>query len=411
MSGQEEKKGKTERILVVCVDRDNDVGRKAGVKTPIIGEQENIEAALKLLLADPEEADANAMFEAVRVCNSLKMSGSEKVPCEVATIAGSEIGGIAADRKLVSELNEVVKKFKPTSLILVTDGYSDEDIIPLIQSRVPVTSVRRVIVKHSETIEETAALFSRYLKMIVEDPRYSRIFMGLPGILMIMLSILALLSVFIKYDIWTWAGIIGLLITGGYLFGKGYGLDKKLSSFFSAILSGVSLQYRLVTVSSLIFGVLLISVGLYQAISQIASNPDIIPNPLPTDPNVWISMLPRIIGIVISASITIIVTGTCVILLGRALGHLLERDQRFWRTVALLIICIWSWKIFNEAADILIDPSISINELLLSIIIGICIAAVSVPILHFASKKYRWFFKENVKVEEQGDKSENGKKS
>lgn len=403
MSERKEEKTKSERILIVCVDRDNDVGRKANIKTPIIGKQENIEAALKLLLADPEEADANAMFEAVRIHDSLEKSGSESVSCEVATIAGSEIGGIAADRKLISEFNEVVEKFKPTGLIVVTDGYSDEDIIPLIQSRAPVTSVRRVIVKHSETIEETAALFSKYLKMIVEDPRYSRIFMGLPGILMIIFSLLALLAIFIKYDVWTWAGIIGLLITGIYLFSKGYGLDKKLSSFFSAVLSGVSLQYRLVTVSSLIFGVLLISVGLYQAISQTASNPDIVPNPLPTDPNVWLSMLPRIIGIIISASITIIVIGACIILLGRALGHLLERDQRFWRTAALLIICAWSWKIFNDAAGILINPSISINELLISIIIGICIAAASVPMVHFISKKYRHFFKEDVKA---GDRDE-----
>lgn len=396
MSGQEGEEFSAERILVICVDRDNDVGRKTGVKTPIIGKKENVDAALKLILADPEEADANAMFEAVRICDSLEKGGTNNISCQVATITGSELGGIAADRKLVSELNEALKEFKPTSLILVTDGFSDEDIMPLIQSRVPVSSIRRVIVKHSETIEETAAIFSRYLKKIIEDPRYSRIFMGLPGALLITLGILSFLAIFIRYDIGTWAWIIGLIIVGSYLFNKGYGLDKKISAFLRA-----SSSYRLVTGSSLVFGILLIAVNFYQVLSQIASNPDVIPSPLPSDLNVWLSLMPRVTGLVISTSITVVVIGVCIILIGRALGHLLERDQRFWRTIVFLAVCVWSWKIFNEAARILIDPSIPIDGLILSIIIGIGIAAASVPIIHFVSKKYREFFKEDIRVKEE----------
>ena len=188
-----------ERLLVLCVDRDDDIGRKTGIKTPIIGKEENLKSALKLILADPEEADANAMFEAIRVYETLKKDKKSHDQYEIATIAGSELGGITADRKLVSELGEILKKFPADSLILVTDGFSDEDIMPLVQTRVPVTSVRRVIVKHSESIEETAALFSRYWRMLFEDPRYSRIALGLPGILLISLGMLVLLQVFIKF--------------------------------------------------------------------------------------------------------------------------------------------------------------------------------------------------------------------
>ena len=115
MPSKEKQISDKERILIVCVDRDNDIGRKAGVKTPIIGKKENIDAALKLILVDPEEADANAMFEAVRICDSLERSGAKNISCQVATIAGSELGGIAADRKLISELNEALEKFKPTA--------------------------------------------------------------------------------------------------------------------------------------------------------------------------------------------------------------------------------------------------------------------------------------------------------
>jgi len=396
-----DKKGQNsgeERILIVCVDRDNDIGRKAGVKTPIIGKKENIDAALKLLLADPEEADANAMFEAVRICESLERSESGSISCQVATIAGSELGGIAADRKLISELNEALKEFKPSSLILVTDGFSDEDILPLIQSRVPVSSVRRVIVKHSETIEETAALFSKYLKKIVEDPRYSRIFLGLPGILLIMFGVLSFLAIFIRYDIGRWAWIIGLIIVGSYLLGKGYGLDKKLVS----ALSRASSPYGLINGSSLVFGVIVIAVGLYQAFSQIFSNPDILPNPLPSDLNVWLNILPKLLGLVISASIAIVITGFSIILFGKALGYLLERDVRFWKIIIFVCVCIWSWKIFSEVAKVLVEPHLPLNDLIASIVFGMVMIATLIPIIHILSRRYRGFFKESVKAEKDG---------
>ena len=60
-TGEEEK-----RILILCVDRDDDLGKKAGIKTPVLGRDENLNAAIALALRDPEEADANAMFEGVR---------------------------------------------------------------------------------------------------------------------------------------------------------------------------------------------------------------------------------------------------------------------------------------------------------------------------------------------------------
>lgn len=407
MQSQGGQASKEERVLVICVDRDNDVGRKAGVKTPIVGKKENIDAALKLLLNDPEEADANAMFEAVRICESLER-GSSKVSCEVATITGSELGGITADRKLVSELNEVIEEFKPSSLILVTDGYSDEDILPLIQSRIPVSSVRRVIVRHSKTIEETAALFSRYLRKIAEDPRYSRMFLGLPGILLIMLSVLSLLAVFVRYDIGTWAWIIGLMIIGSYLIGKGYGLDRKISSIFSRI----SAPHGLVLGSSMVFGVLLMAVGLYQSISQIISNPNVLPNPPPSEPEAWLALIPRLLGLTISTSITILVIGFSVILLGRALAHLLERDPRFWRTIVLIALCAWSWKIFSESAEILINPMLPLEDLVISIVIGVIIVAILMPITHFLGKRYRDFFRRNnsVKTSESEGAHEEGRR-
>jgi putative membrane protein len=123
------------RILILCVDRDGDIETKAGIKTPVQGRTANLDAAVSLALRDPEEPDANAMFEAVRLYDRLD---SEKQPAEsfeVATISGIERGGVGADRKLVAELGRLLDSFSADEVILVTDGYSDEAVLPLVESR------------------------------------------------------------------------------------------------------------------------------------------------------------------------------------------------------------------------------------------------------------------------------------
>src|SRR3972149_271212 len=184
------------RILVLCVDRDGDLEAKAGIKTPVLGRTENIDAAVSLALHDPEEPDANAMFEAVRLNDRLQNDKKPDETIEVATISGSELGGVGADRKIVDELNAVIESFNATEVILVTDGYTDEAVLPLVQSRVPVSSIRRIVIKHSESIEETAAVFTRYFRMLVDDPRYSRIALGIPGLLFLLFGILSLVPGF-----------------------------------------------------------------------------------------------------------------------------------------------------------------------------------------------------------------------
>ncbi len=67
---------------------------------------------------------------------------------------------------------------------------SDEAVLPLVESRVPVSSVRRIVIKHSESIEETAAVFTKYIRLLVDNPRYARMALGLPGILVLIFGIL-----------------------------------------------------------------------------------------------------------------------------------------------------------------------------------------------------------------------------
>ena len=104
MAERETKPQMQKRILILCVDRDGDLETKAAIKTPLVGRQANLDGAVALALKDPEEPDANAMFEAIRLYDRLNNERQPEEVFEVATISGSDLGGVSADRKLVVEL-------------------------------------------------------------------------------------------------------------------------------------------------------------------------------------------------------------------------------------------------------------------------------------------------------------------
>jgi len=388
-----------ERTLVLCVDRDNDLGVKAGVKTPIMGREENINAAVTLALKDPEEPDANAIFEAVKIYDHLKEStaGEElHAECQIATIAGSELGHVGADKELVSELTEVLKTFQASEVILVTDGFADETILPLVQSRVPVTSVRRVTVRHSESIEETVWLFSRYLKMLFENPRYARMALGLPGLLLIVIGVLSILN-------WTgYSWIAFLIVLGSYLVVKGFMLDKAVRNFYVWVREYSPPPFpSLITGFAAVAGFLLVGIGVYQGFYQasaFASNatPPII------YPSQWIGALPTLFGHFLSQSIFLVVVGISTVLFGRAIHWFFKHDSRLLRTVDIMVVVAWSSQIFYQASQILIEPQLPYDTLVFSIIVGIVLAVASVLFTSLLHKLYAGFFREKGRKVEEG---------
>lgn len=389
----------SERILVLCVDRDDDLGVKGGIKTPVLGRKENVNAAVSLALRDPEEPDANAMFEAVRIYDHLKEGSRTEDNHQIATIAGSELGGVGADRELVSELTEVLENFPASDVILVTDGFSDEAVLPLIQSRVPVTSVRRIVVAHSESIEETAAVFSRYLRMIWENPRYSRILLGLPGILMIILGILYITG-WIEFT-----GIAFLIVCGSFFLVKGFRIDKAALKLYRFIREYTPPPFPVQIANySTVAGVLLGLVGCYLGGVGAAGE---IPQPPPVLGE-WLALLPGLLGDFISGSIDLIVAGASVVLAGRAIRWYFERDPRLWRTMVIMVAVAWSWPIFHQASQILIDPLYQIDsrvpELVVTIVVGIPLTVVAVLTTFLLHRRYARFFKEKEEeIEEIGE--------
>lgn len=392
---------KAERTLVLCVDRDDDLGVKAGIETPVLGREENINAAVKLALRDPEEPDANAIFEAVRIFDRLTETVErEGGKCQIATLAGSELGGVGADRKLVSEFNEVLKTFPATDIVLVVDGFTDEAILPLIQSRVPVTSVRRITVRHSQSIEETAWLFSRYLKMLIEKPRYARIALGLPGVLLIVLGILTALDMLGS----TW--IAFLLVLGFFLAVKGFGLDKTARSFYIWVKEYTPPPFPVqIAGFSAVAGALLVGLGFYQGLSATSAYVSSLPDPLLLLSE-WVGLLPKLVGWFLSHSITLVVIGICVLLSGRAIRWFFERDNRLWRTIVVVVVVAWSSQVFHEASQILINPERAYGRLVFTIVVSIIWAVLAVLVTSLLHRKYADLFVEEEEIGEKEEKVE-----
>ncbi len=371
------------RILILCVDRDGDLGTKADVKTPLIGRTANLDAAVSLALRDPEEADANAMFEAVSLYDRLVKEKKPGETFEVATICGSELGGVSADRKLVAELETNLQSFKADEVILVTDGYTDEAVLPLVESRVPVSSVRRIVVKHSESIEETAQLFSKYMKTLIQNPKYSRVALGLPGTLLLIWIVLALLQVKQEYYVLTI-----LLVISTFMLIKGFGVDRSARNFYkwAKEYSPPALPVQIGNYAT-IAGVLCIIVSVYSGYSNA-----MIEFVQPTNTAGWLSELPRLSALFMQGAVYLVVAGLCTVLIGRAVRMYFAHDVRMLRNAALIVSVAWSSVIVNGAADVLRNPASGLLNLIFYIIVGILIAIASVLVMLIVHRSYKDFF-------------------
>ena len=97
--------GEGGKLLILAVDRDGDLESKTHVHSPVYGREQIVSAATQLAISDPEEADANALFAAVREYDRLERQGES---CEVAAVCGVADSGLDADRKIRREVENVL---------------------------------------------------------------------------------------------------------------------------------------------------------------------------------------------------------------------------------------------------------------------------------------------------------------
>ncbi len=359
------------KTLVLNVDRDGDVELKTSRKTPIIGKEEALDIARELLLADPEEADGNAIYASIKIFDQIE--GRSHEDKQIAIISGSKKGGVEADRKIIRELREVLSKFPADNVILVTDGFSDEQIIPIISSFVKISSIQRIVVKHSEKVEETYALLLRYLRMAWEEPPYRIYFIGVPGIALVIIGFLLALGLL------QLAGEIILIILGCAFAIKGFGIDEYLSSLKKA--PSIDLLRFFSTLASIIF----VISGVYVSYLNISSLPEYLA--VMSDNSLAFTYGAYLTGKFLESFIPIFTAGALVYVFGGTLYDVFTEAGKLFRDLMIAISVFVFYFIGKELAGILVNPSKGISSLTTYVLAGVVIIFVVSSVMYLTLKR------------------------
>lgn len=200
------------QTIVICIDRDNDLGEKANLRTPIIGREANIQAAVALGIADPEDSDTNTIFGGIRILDELREKGAD---VEIVSFAGDKNVGVISDQRIAEQLEAFLRTNEVQRAIFVSDGAEDETLVPIVQSRMKVDSVKRIVVMQSKNLESTYYV----LKHAFSDPKISQTFFVPLGLAFLIYAIF----LFARYPE---GAIVGILAAVGlYMLYRGFGLD------------------------------------------------------------------------------------------------------------------------------------------------------------------------------------------
>jgi len=363
LSGKLEKDVKAttaNKLLVICIDRDDDLGRKTGISTPVVGRNACIEAAQRLALEDPEDADSNSIFFAVKTYEDLVSKGYKT---QVVVVTGVENRGVQADEKVASEIKLVLKKFSADGAVIVSDGEDDEMVIPVIQSVIPVISVQRVVMQVSRTIEHSYAVFGKFLKLVMYNPKYSKFFLGVPGILLLIGGIGAVTG----YN----AEIFAVLVTilGGAFLIRAFDIDKAWSNWAKPTPEGFTRMFTLIT------GLILIAASVPAGITTVS--PENISSDLGT-----INLITDevVIGQFVSGMIPFLWIGLGTIFVGILFSNWLNRKLRHISDLLRIIVLVALYPTVHQFTNILMYEESSFT-LILPLVAGFAVTAASATLL------------------------------
>lgn len=353
------------RLLVICVDRDNDVGEKTGIQTPVVGRDACIEAAQRLALEDPEDADSNSIFSAIKTYEDLVSKGYQ---AEVITVAGIAQRGVQADEKIIKEIKSVLGTFSANGAVIVSDGEDDESVVPVIQTILPIVSVQRVVMKVSRSVEYSYAVFAKYLKMIAYDPKYSKFFLGVPGILLLIGGIATVFG----YTAEIFAVLVSVL--GGAFLIRAFDIDKAWSNWTKPTPAGFIRMFTMIT------GIILMLSSVPAGLAAIDANI------LQVDTVILNQISDRVtIGQFVGGALPILWVGLGSIFAGMLLSNWLTGTPRQISDSLRLIVLVSLYPTVAQFTDIMINDSSSFT-LIPPLLGGLAATLISATILF---KKYR----------------------
>ena len=212
--------------LVLCVDRSDDVGQAAGLEPPVVGWEAVRSVVTDVGLDDPEDSRVNCVLEALRVARDLRDDREETV---LAVVSGGGDSAVGADRSLAAQIDDLVAEHDPDAAVVVVDSANDERVVPVIESRVRIDSVDRVVVRQAHDIESTYYLLKQFL---ADEELRSTVLVPLGAMLLVVPVLLTRFSTAVAM-----AGLASVL--GAALLYKGLAIDELLSEIPERVRSGL----------------------------------------------------------------------------------------------------------------------------------------------------------------------------
>jgi len=184
--------------LVVCLYRGPSFPE---VEPPVVGR-----AAVERLVTtagvdDPEDSRVNCLLEGLR----LEREMDDETVLAVLSGTGE---GVGADREIAAQVDQLVAEYDPDSAVVIVDSAEDERLVPIVESRVPVDAVDRVVIRQARDIESTYYL----LKQFLADEELRKTILVPVGLAL--LAFPALLAVFedVTVAIGAIAAVVGLFL-------------------------------------------------------------------------------------------------------------------------------------------------------------------------------------------------------
>lgn len=294
------------RTLILAVDKDNDVGLSLSIEGPIIGYDELMKVAIGYAYEKPEDSDLNVLFAALKLYKEKKQENQD---IEIALVTGDHRSELKADEKIASQLKKLKELLGYEEVILVSDGPEDESVIPIVLGLAKIAGVKRVVVEQLRGVEETYILIGRYIRKAFTEPRFSRLFLGVPGIIILSITILNFLGL-MNYALLA----IGIIL-GGAMVIQGFNLEEKIYALWGS--SPIMFTASLFSTVFLIIAVMII----YTSVSERG-------------------LTPPGIGIALSSSAPFGGLSAMSILLGKGIVKILNKDIRIWRDIVGMVIVV-----------------------------------------------------------------------
>ena len=204
--------------LVVYLDVNEGGNRDSSEESQYLVGQEEVEELVSIVgLEDPENSQVNCLLEALKVTKELEHAGER---AEVAVVSGRS-GAIVSetDRSLARQLDLLLEEVKPDSAVLVIGSIEQERLIPILESRIRIDAVDRVIVRQIHDLESKYYLAKRFL---ADDELRSTILVPM-GVVLTVLPILSYLV-----DVRTTFAVITAIL-GIFLLYKSLDIDDSIA--------------------------------------------------------------------------------------------------------------------------------------------------------------------------------------